>query len=207
MTTTAETSVPALAGRHFGDLLEEAVRFHGHLCPGQVLGVRMTLAGCREVGIDRPRSAGKRLVVFVEIDRCATDAIQALTGVSIGKRTLKHLDYGKMAATFVDVESSRAVRVGAREEARARAGEWAPDVADGRRAQIAAYRVMPEAELLTITPVVIAPGWLDRRRVRVSCDACGEGVNYQREVVKGGRALCRPCATGDRYYSEVGVEG
>jgi formylmethanofuran dehydrogenase subunit E len=105
VTTGADRLTPALAERPFADLLEEAVRFHGHLCPGQVLGVRMALAGCRELGIDRPRSVGKRLVVFVEIDRCATDAIQALTGVSIGKRTLKHLDYGKMAATFADVET------------------------------------------------------------------------------------------------------
>jgi formylmethanofuran dehydrogenase subunit E len=205
MATGTETFLPELAGRHFGDLLEEAVRFHGHLCPGQVLGVRMVLAGCRELGIERPRSAGKRLVVFVEIDRCATDAIQALTGVSIGKRTLKHLDYGKMAATFVDVEAGRAIRVVAREEARARAGEWAPGVADARQAQIAAYRVMPEGELLGITPVVIGPGWLDRRRVRVICEACGEGVNYEREVVAGGRVHCRPCATGNGYYRDVGT--
>jgi formylmethanofuran dehydrogenase subunit E len=115
-----------------------------------VLGVRIVQAGCRELGIERPREMGKRLVVFVEIDRCATDAIQALTGVSLGKRTLKHHDYGKMATTFVDVETSRAVRIIARDDARARASEWAPGVDDPRRAQMAAYRVMPEAELLRI---------------------------------------------------------
>jgi formylmethanofuran dehydrogenase subunit E len=202
MTATVDTA-PALTGRAFEDLLDEAVRFHGHQCPGQVLGVRMTLAGCRALGIDRPRSAGKRLVVFVEIDRCATDAIQALTGVSLGKRTLKLLDYGKTAATFADVETGRAVRVVAREDARVRAAEWAPGIADERQAQMAAYRVMPEAELLAVTPVVIVPGWLDRRRARVVCQACGEGVNYEREVVAGGRTLCRPCAGGDRYYSEA----
>jgi len=96
------TEIP-LSERSFDDLLDEAVRFHGHMCPGQVLGVRMTLAGCREIGLERPRSTGKGLVVLVEIDRCATDAIQALTGVSLGKRTLKHLDYGKAAATFANV--------------------------------------------------------------------------------------------------------
>jgi formylmethanofuran dehydrogenase subunit E len=205
MATEADMLVHALGEQPFGDLLEAAVRFHGHLCPGQVLGVRMALAGCRELGIDRPRSMGKRLVVFVEIDRCATDAIQALTGVSIGKRTLKHLDYGKMAATFADVETGRAVRVVAREDARVRAGEWAPGIANARQAQIAAYRVMPEPELLVITPVAIVPGWLDRRRVRVSCEACGEGVNYEREVLAGGRTLCRPCAAGERYYAELGI--
>ena len=79
--------------RDFDDLRDVAVRFHGHLCPGQVLGVRMALAGCREAGLTDPRAAGKALVVIVEIDRCATDAIQALTGVSLGKRTLRHLDF------------------------------------------------------------------------------------------------------------------
>jgi formylmethanofuran dehydrogenase subunit E len=190
---------PAITARDFDALLEEAVRFHGHLCPGQVLGVRMAVAGCREVGLPHPRSAGKGLVVFVEIDRCATDAIQALTGVSLGKRTLKHVDYGKMAATFVNVATAAAVRVAARDEARAHAGRWAPEEPEARLAQITAYRIMPEADLLSIRPVRIMPGWLERRRVRVHCEACGEGINYQREVRLDGRTLCRPCS-GDRYY-------
>src|SRR3989304_10086580 len=100
--------------RAFDELLAEAIAFHGHLCPGQVLGVRMTMAVCRALGVEEPKSMRKCLVVFVEIDRCATDAIQALTGCSLGKRTLKHLDYGKMAATFVNVSSGDAVRVAAR---------------------------------------------------------------------------------------------
>ena len=122
MTAAVVANGLALAERSFDDLLAEAVEFHGHLCPGQVLGVRMALAGTREVGITTPRTAGKNLVVFVEIDRCATDAIQALTGVSLGKRTLKHLDYGKMAATFVNVSRGAAVRVVARDCARLLAG-------------------------------------------------------------------------------------
>jgi formylmethanofuran dehydrogenase subunit E len=202
VTAVPDLLEPPLARRPFDDLLEEAVRFHGHACPGQVLGVRMTLAGCGALGIDRPRRAGKRLVVLVEIDRCATDAIQALTGVSLGKRTLKHLDYGKMAATFADTATGRAVRVVARDDARARARAWAPDIAESRQAQIAAYRVMPEAQLLTVTPVVVAPGWLDRPRARVACERCGEGVSYAREVVVEGRALCRACA-GSPYYGPV----
>jgi formylmethanofuran dehydrogenase subunit E len=189
----------SLATTPFDDLLAEAVAFHGHLCPGQVLGIRMAIAGCRELGLERPRSAGKRLVVFVEIDRCATDAIQALTGVSLGKRTLKHLDYGKMAATFADVVTGGAVRVSARDGARELAPEWALGEPDPRRAQITAYRVMPEPLLLRIEPVAIAPGWLDRRRRRVACAACGEGINYQREIVRHGRPLCRACA-GGAYY-------
>jgi len=188
-----------LSERQFDDLLEEAIAFHGHLCPGQVLGVRMAVAGCRQVGIDRPRRAGKGLVVFVEIDRCACDAIQTVTGCSLGKRTLKHLDYGKMAATFVNVASGEAVRVVARDDARERAGAYAPGVTDPRKAQIAAYRVMPEAELLSLTPVVIRPGWLDRKRARVFCQLCGEGINYGLEVVSDGLTLCRSCFAGGYY--------
>jgi formylmethanofuran dehydrogenase subunit E len=191
-----------LGERSFDDLLAETIAFHGHLCPGQVLGARMTIAGCRELGFDRPKSPGKRLVVFVEIDRCATDAIQALTGVSLGKRTLKHLDYGRMAATFVDVVTGAAVRVSARDGARELAPAFALGEADPRRTQIVAYRVMPEPLLLRIDRVAIEPGWLDRRRLRVACEACGEGVNYQREVVRCGRTLCRACA-GQAYYTPL----
>jgi formylmethanofuran dehydrogenase subunit E len=199
MVTTADLAPleAPLRERSFDDLLAEAVRFHGHLCPGQVLGVRMVLAGCREIGLEQPRRAGKGLVVFVEIDRCATDAIQALTGVSLGKRTLKHVDYGKMAATFVDVARRAAVRVVARDAARALVPGWAAGESDPCRAQIAAYRVMPEPELLRIDPVTVNSGWLDRPRVRVPCDACGEEVNYGRRVViRGGGTLCRACAGG-----------
>jgi len=200
MTSEVTKPSPPLSARSFDELLAEAEAFHGHGCPGQVLGVRIVQAGCREIGIDNPRAAGKGLVVFVELDRCAADAIQALTGVSVGKRTLKHVDFGKMAATFVDVARGRAVRVAARDSAREHAHEYAPPGADERQAQIAAYRVMPESELLSITPVTIKPGWLDRKRVRVFCDVCGEGINYQREVVRDGQTLCRHCA-GDAYYS------
>ncbi len=185
--------------RPFDELLQEAVTFHGHLCPGQVLGVRMAVAGCRALGVSEPKSAGKDLVVFVEIDRCATDAIQAVTGCSLGKRTLKHLDYGKMAATFVNVGAGAAVRVVARDDARGRVVAHAPGVTDPRKAQSAAYGIMPDAELLTLESVVIEPGWLDRRRVRVSCQLCGEGVNYGREVQSNGLTLCRPCFAGGYY--------
>jgi formylmethanofuran dehydrogenase subunit E len=204
VTDAAATGPPpdgdgSLLARPFDALLAEAVAFHGHLCPGQVLGVRMVLAGCRALGILAPRRAGKALVVFAEIDRCATDAIEALAGVSLGKGTLRHVDYGKMAATFVDVPRGAAVRVSARDDAREAAGRWAPGEPDPRRAQIAAYRVMPEAELLRVHPVTVRPERLERRRLRVSCQGCGEGVTYHREVRVGGRTLCRACA-GETYY-------
>jgi formylmethanofuran dehydrogenase subunit E len=185
--------------RGFDDLVAEAASFHGHVCPGTVLGVRMTLAGLREVGVSAPRETGKSLVVVVEIDRCATDAIEALTGVSLGKRTLKHADFGKMAATFVDAGTGIGVRVAARESARALARELVPGVSDPRRAQTIAYRDMAEDDLLCIERVLVDARWLGRRRTRVTCAGCGEGVNYQREVGEAGRPLCRACA-GERYY-------
>jgi formylmethanofuran dehydrogenase subunit E len=190
----------AIQDRAFDALLDEAVAFHGHLCPGQVLGVRMVLAGCRALGLADPRRAGKRLVVLVEIDRCATDAIQALTGVSLGKRTLKHVDHGKMAATFADTRTGEAIRVVARDDARARAARMMPDEPDPRRAQMLAYRTMPEDRLLRLERVIVDPGWLDRKRIRVCCAQCGEGVHYEREVRAGGRVLCRACA-GESYYA------
>jgi formylmethanofuran dehydrogenase subunit E len=185
--------------RTFDELLAEAVSFHGHACPGQVLGVRMTQAGCREVGVPHPRAAGKSLLVIVEIDRCATDAIEALTGVSLGKRTLKHADFGKTAATFVNRDSGASVRVVARDSARDLAIRRVPDEPDPRRAQIVAYRAMADDDLLKIEPVVVVPAWLERRRVRVTCESCGEGVSYQREVRVAGRVLCRACAGGGYY--------
>lgn len=201
MRTLAETATlrPPITARDPEALLAEAVAFHGHLCPGQVLGVRMTVAGCRELGLLQPREAGKRLVVFVEIDRCATDAVEALTGVSLGKGTLRHVDYGKMAATFVDTARGRAVRVAARDAARALAPRYAPGIPEPRRAQTVAYRVMPEAELLRIEPVVVDPARLERRRERVACATCGEEVTYGRALRRDGRDACRSCA-GEGYY-------
>jgi formylmethanofuran dehydrogenase subunit E len=190
--------------RPFNELLEESVAFHGHLCPGGVLGIRMVTAGCRALEIEEPKRMGKGLVIFVEIDRCATDAIQALTGVSLGKRTLKFFDYGKMAATFIRVDTGTAVRVVAREEARDLARLYVPAEEDRRAAMLQAYRVMPEDELLATEEVWVEPRWLDRRRVRVPCARCGEGINYGREIRSHDINLCRPCA-GKTYFVKLSL--
>lgn len=184
--------------RTFDELLKKSASIHGHLCAGQVLGVRMAMAGCREVGIDEPR-ASKKLVVYVEIDRCATDAIQAVTGCSLGKRSLKFLDYGKMAATFVNQETQAAVRVLARDEARSLAASYAGGAPNRHAAERQAYIVMPEAELFSFRPVEIQIPPIERpgsRGERVSCGKCGEGINFQREVRRDGQILCIPCAQG-----------
>ena len=190
--------------RPLDELLERAAVLHGHLCPGQPLGVRMAIVGCRELGIEDPESA-KRLVVYVEIDRCASDAIQAATGCQLGRRTLKHIDYGKMAATFLDTKTGRAVRVVALEESREQAWAYAPEAHDKDEAQRLAYARMPDQALFSVRDVRLTPPVEDlpgHPRGRVRCALCGEGINDGRQVERDGEALCRGCAFG-AYYKEV----
>ncbi len=185
-------------------LLAEAGRQHGHLCPGQVLGVRLAILGCERLGIFDPK-ASKRLITFVEIDRCGTDAIQTVTGCALGKRTLKFVDYGKLAATFLDTKTGRAVRVCARESAREAALSFAPDEADRQQGQLRAYKALGDEELFTVQDVRVALADQDlpgHPLSRVSCDSCGEGINDGREALEQGRTLCRACADG-AYYTVV----
>src|SRR5580693_10537142 len=130
------------------DLLEEARIAHGHLCAGQVLGVRLAMLGCSRLGIEQPRGKDrKRLVTFVEIDRCATDAIGVVTGCRLGKRALKFRDWGKMAATFIDLLSGRAIRIAALESSKQRAREMYPEIENKNQQQMRAYREMSDADL------------------------------------------------------------
>src|SRR4030067_3517032 len=122
---------------NFEELLNESAKTHGHLCPGQVLGVRMSMLGLGEIGIEDPKGKDrKNLIVFVEMDRCATDAVQSVTGCSLGHRTMKFMDYGKMAATFVNLKTARAVRIIAREDARETAREVFPEIGHPYEAQL-----------------------------------------------------------------------
>ena len=192
----------------FQSLLEESVKVHGHLCAGQVLGVRMSLLGLREIGIADPKGADrKQIIVFVEMDRCATDAVQSVTGCSLGKRTMKFMDFGKMAATYVNLLTGKAVRVLAREESRQAAKELFPRIEDKYAGQIEAYKVMSDDELFDVMPVQVQlrpedmPG---RPLGRVVCDGCGEQVQDRREVRHEGAVLCKACA-GSGYYTQEGV--
>src|SRR5690242_20516199 len=136
--------------RTLSDYLRDAEQAHGHLCAGQVLGVRMAMLGLQKLGIDDPQSNKedrKRLVTYVEIDRCATDAVMVVTGCRLGKRALKFLDWGKMAATFVDLESGRAIRVSARESSKEMAGRLHPEIESKNQQQMLAYSEMPEDDL------------------------------------------------------------
>jgi formylmethanofuran dehydrogenase subunit E len=185
-------------------LLAEAGRHHGHICPGQVLGVRMAILGCERLGIYDPKTS-KRLITFVETDRCGTDAVQTVTGCTLGKRTLKFIDYGKLAATFLDTETGRAVRIAARETARDAALRFAPDEQDAHAAQLRAYKALPGDVLFSVQDVHMEVDEADlpgRPGRRVVCAECGEGVSNRREQVIGGRTLCRPCA-GTPYYEAV----
>ena len=164
------------------------------------------MLGLEKLGIDDPQGRDrKRLVTFVEIDRCATDAIGVVTGCRLGKRALKFRDFGKMAATFVDVSSGRAFRIAARESSKQRAKELFPEIENKNQQQMKAYREMPESELFDVQEVRVElppeefPGY---KAERVVCAECGEGINFQRERICGGRALCRACA-GERYYEPL----
>jgi formylmethanofuran dehydrogenase subunit E len=187
----------------FEDYIALAEQAHGHLCAGQILGVRMALCGLGHLGIEDPTGADrKRLVTFVEIDRCATDAIAVVTGCRLGKRALKFRDFGKMAATFCDLRENKAIRIVARESSKARAKELYPHIEKKNEQQMLAYREMPVDDLFFTQWVRVEigpqemPGY---KAARISCDECGEGINFQREVMVEGRTLCKGCA-GERYY-------
>jgi formylmethanofuran dehydrogenase subunit E len=190
----------------FEVLLEKSTAIHGHVCAGQVIGVRLAMLGLENIGIDQPRGRDrKKFYVLVEIDRCATDAIQTVTGCSLGKRSLKWLDYGIMAATFVNLEDGRGVRITAREEARELADRYCPEIEDKYRRQLEAYRIMPEEELFSVqrVRVAIAPEDMPGRPLRrIQCSRCGDWIQDGREVGNGADIICRPCANG-RYYEVI----
>jgi formylmethanofuran dehydrogenase subunit E len=192
--------------KSFDELLRDAETAHGHLCAGQVLGVRLAMLGLELLGIDEPRGKDrKRLITFVEIDRCATDAVAVVTGCRLGKRALKFRDWGKLAATFVDLDSERAVRVCARESSKTLARKMHPEIENKNQQQMLAYREISNDDLFTVQWVKVSlppeelPGF---KGERIVCQQCGEGINFQREVPRDGKILCRACA-GERYYEEI----
>ncbi len=214
----------------FDALLREAEAAHGHLCAGQILGVRLAMLGCERLGIDDPKrlvnpKERKRLVTFVEIDRCATDAIAVVTGCRLGKRAIKFRDWGKMAATFVDLASPitpalasplpppgdtpvyKAIRIAALESSKQRARDLYPNIENKNQQQMLAYRELPIADLFTEEWVAVPihpremPGY---KSARITCELCGEGINYDREVHRDGKTLCEGCAAPEaRYYQPL----
>ncbi|HKT51564.1 MAG TPA: FmdE family protein [Candidatus Angelobacter sp.] len=185
------------------EYLEDAAVAHGHLCAGQVLGVRMAMFGLKTLGLNDPQGKDrKRIVTFVEIDRCATDAVMVVTGCRLGKRALKFRDWGKVAATFVDTETGKAVRVAARESSKALARSLHPEVEDKNQQQMMAYRELSDDQMFQTQWVRVPlppeefPGY---KGERIVCESCGEGINFRREVRRDGKILCRGCA-GESYF-------
>jgi formylmethanofuran dehydrogenase subunit E len=191
--------------RTFTEYEEQAAKAHGHLCAGQIIGIRMAVYGLQLLGLDDPKGKHrKRLITFVETDRCATDAIGVVTGCRLGKRALKFADFGKMAATFVDIETGRAVRLSAKESSKELASFMYPEL-EKKEQQLQAYRKMPEDDLFVQQWVKVKlqpedlPGY---KEPAVTCAVCGEAVSFHREVMVEGRPLCKSCA-GASYYEPL----
>ena len=189
----------------FKPLIQGSAAAHGHLCPGQVVGVRMALLGCRLIGLDDPQRIDqiKKLIVVVEMDRCTADAVAYVTGVKLGRRSLKYMDYGIMAATFINLETGKAFRIISTEEARDLSSVYAPEVNGKFNQQLMAYQRMPDSVLFRVQAVEVNLSEYDLpgpTRRKVVCDQCGQVVRDHREVVQEGLVLCKPCALG-AYFS------
>ena len=188
--------------RDLQTLLAESAALHRHLCPRQVLGVRMGLFAGELLGLELP-SLEKRLFVFAETDGCGFDGIAVATGCSVGRRNIRVVDFGKMAATFADRETGKAIRIVPSPESRIRAREYKPEIEDRWEAQLQAYQIMPAEELFTVTPVTLTVSVekiISKHGLRVNCDVCGEEIMNNREEIVEGKTLCMGCA-GQAYYS------
>lgn len=194
--------------RPFEELLTESVKAHGHLCAGQVIGVRMAMLGCKLLDIDNPKSREwqKNIIVFIEIDRCMTDAVQSVTGCQLGRRTMKFKDFGISAATFINLKTNEAYRVLATESSRNLAYKYAvTGVTDPKEAQLQGYQTMPDDLLFEATKVKVnldpwvMPGPPTRKAI---CASCGQKVSDGREIERDGKTFCRICA-GESYFTPV----
>jgi formylmethanofuran dehydrogenase subunit E len=192
--------------QNFESLLKSSAATHGHLCPGQAVGVRMAMLGCRLIGLDKPTRHDqiKKLIVYVEMDRCTADAVAHVTGVKLGRRSLKFVDYGIMAATFVNLQTGKASRVISTEEARDLAPVYAPEATGKTLQQLEAYKRMPDSVLFRVQKVRIKLSEFDMpgpTRSKVICSRCGQVVRDRREVIQEDQILCKPC-TADSYFTD-----
>jgi formylmethanofuran dehydrogenase subunit E len=185
-------------------ILEQSSALHKHLCPRQVLGARIGMYAAELFELELPQT-GKRLFAFVETDGCFADGISTATGCWFGHRTLRLMDYGKVAATFIDTRINRAIRIWPNPHARDRAARYASDARSRWHMYLAAYEVMPAAELLLAEEVALSinlAALISRPGVRVNCAVCCEEIINEREVCREGEILCRSCA-GERYYERA----
>ena len=191
---------------NFQKMLKESVSKHGHLCAGQVIGVRMAMLGCRLIGIEDPKDQQfrKKIVVYVEIDRCATDAIASVTGCQLGKRTLKFKDFGINAATFVNLETHIAYRVVSTESSRDHAHKYAPHESSPKQQQLVGYQNMPDDLLFDVQQVEVSLAEEDMPgppRRHAGCERCGQVIRDGKEEHIGQEVICRPCS--DKSYFKV----
>ena len=190
----------------FDVLLEKGRNFHGEVCPGIVIGTRIAMAGMKKLGMN-PGERNRDLMVYVEIDRCMADAVQAVTGITMGHRTLKYKDYGKFAATFLDLSTGKAVRVSAAEGKRdpPKPGEKSDNGRPDMKKMVEKLSIVPEEELLLIEEVKVDIGEHDIPgfpKFKAYCEECGDRVLDRREVIVDGRTLCKACAEGS-YYQKI----
>jgi formylmethanofuran dehydrogenase subunit E len=191
----------------FETLLKGSSESHGHLCPGQVVGVRMAILGCRLIELDDPTSRYqiKKLIVYVEMDRCTADAVAYTTGVKLGRRSLKFMDYGIMAATFVNLETGKAFRVLSTEESRDLAEAYAPEIQGKHARQLEAYKRMPDSALFRVQKVDARVKDKDMpgpTRFKATCQVCGQVIRDGREIIRENKVLCKPC-TRDSYFKHA----
>jgi formylmethanofuran dehydrogenase subunit E len=203
-TETVWLEAPSVYDRSLIDLLSESAARHKHLCPRQVLGARMGLLAAHALQIDLPRD-DKRLLIIVETDGCFVDGLSAATGCSIGHRTLRLIDHGKIAATFVDTVTDQSVRIVPKRSARLSARKYMPNAQSRWHTQLEAYQIMPPDELFDVHRVELTLSLdqlLSKPGKQAICDRCGEEIINEREVLQDGQTVCRACA-GESYWREI----
>jgi formylmethanofuran dehydrogenase subunit E len=186
------------------DLLAQTAALHNHLCPRQVLGVRMGMLTGELLGINLPQT-DKRLYTFVETDGCFADGVSVAVNCWLGRRTMRLMDYGKVAATFVDTETGYAIRIAPNPEARLLAAVSAPNECSRWHTMLEAYQIMPADDLLCWREVrltVNMQALISRPGVRVNCAVCGEEILNEREIEVAGRIVCKACHAGAYYTHE-----
>lgn len=186
------------------ELLAKSMSRHSHLCPRQVLGVRMALTGASLLEMDLPRR-DKFMIVISETDGCFLDGLEVAAEVTPGHRTLRIKDYGKIAATFVNVKTGQAVRLAPRANVRQEAYRYAPNESRHYFAQLLGYQVMPDEVLFSAAWVTLTPSIeaiMSKPGVRTECCACGEEIINEREIVVGGKIFCQSCS-GQSYYVQT----
>jgi formylmethanofuran dehydrogenase subunit E len=184
-------------------LLEESSALHRHLCPRQVLGARTGMLAGQILEMALPQQE-KRLLTIVESDGCYADGVSVATNCWVGRRTLRVEDYGKTAATFVDTETGRAIRILPSPESRVLAPDYALEASNRWESMLLGYQRMPDEELFVVQEVALltpVTEIISRPGIRVNCDRCSEEIINEREVLQGGQILCRSCA-GKSYYQK-----